>query len=78
MSWKSHPEISRPWEVSGRGESQQVKVREVSTINVVIGIKWVWRERGIVNVAHSGRMLAADTARSGAKAKLEANTSSSR
>ena len=58
--------------------SQQVKAREVSCTNVVIGLKWVWRERGIVNAAHSGGMLVADTVRSGTKAKLEGSTSGQR
>jgi len=44
-------------------------------MNVVIGLKWVWREWVVVNAAHSGGMLAADTARSGAKTRLEGNTS---
>jgi hypothetical protein len=41
--------------------SQQVKAREVSRMNVVIGLKWVWRERGIVNAARPGGILVADT-----------------
>jgi len=47
-------------------------------MNVVIGLKWVWRERGIVNVVHSGGMLVADTVRSGTKAKLEGSTNGQR
>jgi len=39
-------------------------------MNVVIGLKWVWRETGIVNAAHSGGMMVAGTVRSGMKAKL--------
>ena len=38
-------------------------------MNVVIVLKWVWRERVIVNAAHSGRMLATDTARFGTKTR---------
>jgi len=40
-------------------------------MNVVIVLKWVWRERVIVNAAHSGGMLAADTARLRTKTRLE-------
>jgi len=40
-------------------------------MNVVIGLKWMWRERGIVNMAHSGGMLAADTAKSGDQTRGE-------
>jgi len=47
-------------------------------MNVVIGLKWVWWERVIVNAAQSGGMLAADTARSGAKTRLEGKTSGQR
>jgi len=47
-------------------------------MNVVIGLKWMWRERGIVNAAHSGGMLAADTAKPGTKTKPEGNTSGQR
>jgi len=46
-------------------------------MNVVIGVKWVWRERGIVNAARSGGMLVADI-KSGTKAKLEGSTSGQR
>ena len=44
-------------------------------MNVVIGLKWMRRERGIVNAADSGGMLAADTAKPGTKTKPEGNTS---
>jgi len=47
-------------------------------MNVVIGVKWVWRERGIVNAARSSGLLVADTVRSGTKAKLEGSTSGQR
>ena len=43
-------------------------------MNVVIGLKWVGRERGIVNAPHSGGVLVADTVRLGTKAKLDGST----
>ena len=43
-------------------------------MNVVIGLKWMWRERGVANAANSGGMLVADAVRSGARAKQEGST----
>ena len=40
-------------------------------MNVVGVLKWVWRERSIVDEAHSAGMLVADTVKSRARAKPE-------
>jgi len=46
----------------------QVKAREVSSMNVVIVLKWAWREGGIVDAAHPAKMLLLDIVRPIAKA----------
>ena len=58
--------IGGPREVWER--SSQVKAREVSSLKVVIMLRWAWREGGIVDAAHPAKTLLVDIVRPRARA----------